>query len=288
MALSRTTAIRYIHSLSRCSALFASLTFVHYVYILVRSMNKTDIISSLAKGLHVLEAFGSERPRLSISQVSEATGLDRATARRCLLTLHQFGYAHHDGKFFTLTPRVLRLGVGALAALPLAQVVQPWLEQLSEKLGQSTSVAILDETEIVYLARAAQRKVMSIGLMPGSRLPAHCTSLGRVLLAALPEKEARAIVMRSNLAPRTSFSLTDPEEIFGRIEAARADGYALIDQEVETGLRSIAVPIYSARGRVVGALNTGVSTTAVSVDDLLSIFLPALLKVQGALRSVLT
>ncbi|RFC66977.1 MULTISPECIES: IclR family transcriptional regulator domain-containing protein [Mesorhizobium] len=251
-------------------------------------MNKTDIISSLAKGLHVLEAFGSERPRLSISQVSEATGLDRATARRCLLTLHQFGYAHHDGKFFTLTPRVLRLGVGALAALPLAQVVQPWLEQLSEKLGQSTSVAILDETEIVYLARAAQRKVMSIGLMPGSRLPAHCTSLGRVLLAALPEKEARAIVMRSNLAPRTSFSLTDPEEIFGRIEAARADGYALIDQEVETGLRSIAVPIYSARGRVVGALNTGVSTTAVSVDDLLSIFLPALLKVQGALRSVLT
>ncbi|MGC4025521.1 MAG: IclR family transcriptional regulator C-terminal domain-containing protein [Mesorhizobium sp.] len=268
--------------------MFTSLTFVHYVHILVRIMNKTDIISSLAKGLRVLEAFGSEHPRLSIAQVAEATGLDRATARRCLLTLHQFGYANYDGKFFTLTPRVLRLGVGALAALPLAQVVQPWLDQLSEKLGQSTSVAILDETEIVYLARAAQRKVMSIGLMPGSRLPAHCTSLGRVLLAALPERDAHATVLRSNLTPRTSFSLTDPEEILARIAAARAAGFALIDQEVEIGLRSIAVPLYSARGRVVGALNTGVSTATVSAENLVSICLPALLKVQGALRSVLT
>lgn len=144
----------------------------------MRMVNKTDFIASLAKGLKVIEAFRAEQPRLSITEVAEATGLDRATARRCLLTLHELGYADYDGKFFTLTPRVLRLGMGAMAAIPLAQLVQPWLDQLSEQIGQSTSVSILDDTEIVYLARAAQRRVMSIGLMPGSRLPAHCTPNG--------------------------------------------------------------------------------------------------------------
>ena len=235
----------------------------------------------------MLEAFGAEHPRRVIADVAQATGLDRATARRCLLTLHKLGYADYDGKFFTLKPRVLRLGVGALAALPLAQLVQPWLDQLSEKLDQSTSVAILDDTEIVYVARAAQRKVMSIGLMPGSRLPAHCTSLGRVLLGALPESEARAVVLRSDLAPRTAYSLTDPDEILDRVRATRADGYAVIDQEVETGLRSIAVPLHTAGGRVCGALNTGLSVAHASREDLVTVFLPALLKVQNALRSVL-
>ena len=235
----------------------------------------------------MLEAFGADHPRRAIADVAQATGLDRATARRCLLTLHKLGYADYDGKFFTLKPRVLRLGVGALAALPLAQLVQPWPDQLSEKLDQSTSVAILDDTEIVYVARAAQRKVMSIGLMPGSRLPAHCTSLGRVLLGALPESEARAVVLRSDLAPRTAYSLTDPDEILDRVRATRADGYAVIDQEVETGLRSIAVPLHTAGGRVCGALNTGLSVAHASREDLVTVFLPALLKVQNALRSVL-
>lgn len=250
-------------------------------------LNKTDMIASLAKGLKVIEAFRAEQPRLAIADVAEATGLDRATARRCLLTLHQLGYADYDGKFFSLTPRVLRLGMGALAAMPMAQLVQPWLDQLSERIGQSTSVAILDETEIVYIARAAQRRVMSIGLMPGSRLPAHCTSLGRVLLAALPETEARALLDRSDLAPRTPRSLTDPGEIMARIAEARAEGLAVIDQEVEAGLRSLAVPLYSAHGRVVAALNTGVAAVQSEADDLRGLYLPALLKVQDGLRRVL-
>lgn len=248
---------------------------------------KTDIIGSLAKGLRVLEAFGAEHPRLSIAETAERTGLDRATARRCLLTLHAEGYADYDGKFFTLTPRVLRLGMGALAALPLAQLVQPWLDQLSERIGQSTSVSILDETEIVYLARAAQRRVMSIGLLPGSRLPAHCTSMGRVLLAALPEPEARAVIDASDLSPRTPFSRTDPEEIIAEIGRVRAQGYALIDQEVELGLRSLAVPLISARGRVVAALNTGVAAVQAEPDALAALYLPALLKVQDGLRRIL-
>lgn len=248
--------------------------------------NKSDIIGSLAKGLQVIEAFRAEQPRMSISEVAAATGLDRATARRCLLTLHDLGYADYDGKFFSLTARVLRLGMGALAAMPLAQVVQPWLDQLSERIGQSTSVSILDGTEIVYLARAAQRRVMSIGLMPGSRLPAHCTSMGRVLLAALPQDEARAIIDAADLSPRTPHSLTDPAEIMARIEAARRDGYCFIDQEVEMGLRSIAVPIYSVHGRVVAALNTGVAAVQADVGDLVGLYLEPLLKVQEGLRRV--
>jgi len=250
-------------------------------------LNKTDFVASFAKGLRVIESFRAEHARLAVSEVAEATGLDRATARRCLLTLHELGYADYDGKYFTLTPRVLRLGAGALAALPVAQIVQPWLDQLSEKIGQSSSVSILDDTEIVYLARAAQRKVMSIGLMPGSRLPAHCTSMGRVLLAALPEAEARATVERSNLSPRTPRSLTSPDEIMARVALARAEGYALIDQEVELGLRSIAVPLYDTRGRVVAALNTGVAAVQAAPDELVSLYLPALLSVQSGLRRAL-
>ncbi|MBO6554288.1 MAG: IclR family transcriptional regulator [Roseitalea sp.] len=247
-------------------------------------MNNTDIIASFAKGLRVLECFGAEHPRLTIADVAEATGLDRATARRCLLTLHKFGYAEYDGKFFGLTPRVLRLGMGALAALPLPQIVQPWLDQLSEQIGQSVSTSILDGTDIVYVARAAQRRVMSIGLMPGSRLPAHCTSMGRVLLAALPEEEARAVVEASDLTPRTPYSLTDPKDIMDTIADVRVNGYAVIDQEVELGLRSLAVPVYNARGKVIAALNTGMAAIHSETRKIVNDYLPALLKVQDGLR----
>ncbi len=255
---------------------------------LVRMLNKpTDFVASLAKGLKVIEAFRAERPRLAVVDVAKATGLDRATARRCLLTLNALGYADYDGKFFSLTPRILRLGMGALATLPLPQIVQPWLDQLSEQIGQSTSVAILDETEVVYIARAAQKRVMAVGLMPGSRLPAHATSLGRVLLAALPMNEARALVERADLTPRTVRSLTTPAEIMAELARVREQGHAIIDQEVEIGLRSIAVPVLDARGRTVAALNTGVAAVQAGPEDLARDYLPALLKVQEGLRRVL-
>ncbi|QPZ90895.1 IclR family transcriptional regulator domain-containing protein [Thioclava electrotropha] len=251
-------------------------------------LNKpTDFIASFAKGLRVIECFGAETPRLSIAEVAQATGFDRATARRCLLTLNAEGYAEYDGKFFTLTPKVLRLGMGALASLPLPQIVQPWLDQLTDRIGQSCSVSILDGTEIVYLARAAQRRVMSIGLMPGSRLPAHCTSMGRVLLAALPPEDARAAVEASDLTPRTAYSLTDPGEILARIDQVRREGYAVIDQEVEIGLRSIAVPLYDMHGRVVAALNTGMAASADPAESLIETYLPELTRVQTGLRRVL-
>lgn len=263
------------------------LTFVRLAPQIVRMANKGDTIGALAKGLRVIEAFGADRPRLTIADVAADTGLDRATARRCLLTLHAQGYADFDGKYFTLTPRVLRLGQGALAALPLAQVVQPWLDQLSDQIGQSTSVCILDGTDIVYLARAAQRRVMSISLLPGSRLPAHCTSMGRVLLAALPDAQARALIEQSNLTPRTPRSLTDPDDLMDRVRRARTDGYALNDQEVEMGLRSLAVPLFNGSGRVVAALNTGVAAVHAQASDMVADYLPHLVRVQAGLRRIL-
>lgn len=246
-----------------------------------------DRMSGLAKGLAVVETFTAERPRQSIAEVAAACGLDRATARRCLLTLAHEGYADYDGKFFTLTPRVLRLGSGCLASMPLPRLIQPMLDSLSEEISESTSVSILDASEIVYVARAAQRKVMSIGLMPGSRLPAYCTSMGRVLLAALPEAEAKERLGPSALPARTARTLTDPQAIIAELARVRAQGYAIIDQEVEAGLRSIAVPLKNVHNHTIAALNVGVAATVPAMTDLVERLLPALNRVATDVRAIL-
>ncbi|MFC0219116.1 IclR family transcriptional regulator C-terminal domain-containing protein [Pseudochelatococcus lubricantis] len=251
------------------------------------TISQRDTMGGLAKGLAVIETFTADLPRQSIAGVAAASGLDRATARRCLLTLVQLGYADYDGKFFTLTPRVLRLGTACLAAMPLPQVVQPWLDRLSDELGESTSVSILDGDEIVYVARAAQRKVMSISLMPGSRLPAYCTSMGRVLLAALPEDEARRRLAARPLPARTPLTATGIAEVMARVALAREQGYAAIDQEVEMGLRSLAVPLLNARGITVAAVNLGLPALAEGVDGLVTRYLPALRRLQAEIRKVL-
>ena len=250
-------------------------------------ISERDTMGGLAKGLLVIETFTADRPRQSIAEVSVASGLDRATARRCLLTLAHHGYADYDGKFFTLTPRVLRLGTACLATMPLPQIMQPLLDDLSDRIGQSSSVSILDGAEIVYIARAAQRKLMSIGLMPGSRLPAFCTSMGRVLLAALPEGEARAILQARPLLALTALTRTDPEGILAEMGRVRDQGYAIIDQEVEIGLRSIAVPIRNARKQTVAAVNVGVSAFHQSADDLKSAYLTDLLQIQARITTML-
>jgi IclR family pca regulon transcriptional regulator len=249
---------------------------------------QSDMMGGLAKGLRVIEAFTADTPRLSISEAATITGLDRATTRRCLLTLAENGYCAYDGKFFTVTPRVLRLGTGCLASMPLPRIVQPWLDQLSERIGQSTSVAILDESEIVYVARAAQRKVMSIALMPGSRLPAYCTSMGRVMLAALHEDRAREVLNAAPMNARTSFTLTDIDNVMKELEQVRRQGFASVDQEVEIGLRSIAVPLKNARGNVVAALNTGLPVSPDTMPALIDRYLEPLLQVSGELSRILS
>ena len=251
------------------------------------SFSERDIMRGLAKGLAVIETFTAGRPRQSIAEAASACGLDRATTRRCLLTLAHEGYADYDGKYFTLTPRVLRLGTGCLAAMPLPRLIQPMLDRLCDEIGESTSVSILDGDEIVYVARAAQRKVMSIGLMPGSRLPAYCTSMGRVLLAALPEAEARARLGDAPLPARTPATLTEPEAVMEELARVRAQGYAVNDQEVEIGLRSIAVPVPGAHGRVVAAMNVGVAAARAGVSDMIEDFLPPMRRLAREAGAVL-
>jgi len=246
-----------------------------------------EIMGGFAKGLSVIEAFGQGYERLTISEASRLTGLDRATARRCLLTLTEGGYAAFDGKFFVLTPRVLRLGYAYLSSTSLPRQLQPFLEQLSEATQESSSAAILDGAEIIYIARAAQRRVMSIGLNIGSRLPAYCASMGRVLLAALPENEMMDVLRRSNLQALTPKTLTDIRALAEEIGRVREQDYALIDQELELGLRSIAVPIRDSAGKTVAAVNTGVHVARASTERMVDEFLPRLLDLQKMLEKIL-
>ena len=250
-------------------------------------ITERDIMGGLAKGLAVIETFAADRPRQSISDVATASGLDRATARRCLLTLAHQGYADWDGKFFTLTPRVLRLGTACLASMPMPAIVQPALDALSDRIAESTSVSILDGGEIVYVARAAQRKVMSIALMPGSRLPAYCTSMGRVMLAALPQAEARTRLEAAPRPARTVFTLTGMDALMAEITRVRAQGFSVIDQEVELGLSSMAVPLTNARGQVIAALNLGRATGKEPIADVAARLLPELRAVATQLRGLL-
>ncbi|PRD40850.1 IclR family transcriptional regulator [Phyllobacterium phragmitis] len=251
-------------------------------------MRETDFISGFAKGLSVIEAFGEETSRLSISDVSGITGLERATARRCLLTLAQLGYADYDGKYFTLTPRILRLGHAYLSATSLPRLIQPFLDQLSEKVGESASASVLDGNEVVYIARASQRRVMSINLSPGSRLPVYCASMGRVLLAALPEMEARAILDASELKAHTKYTKTEPAQLMEELRRVREEGYALIDQELEIGLCSIAVPLADRKGQIVAALNIGAQAARTTLKDMTGRYLPLMREAQSSIAGILS
>ena len=251
------------------------------------TVGERDLMGGFAKGLRVIEAFGVERQRLSIAEAADISGLDRATARRCLLTLAQLGYADYDGKFFALTPKILRLGHAWLSATPLPTIVQPFLDRLSERLGHSASASVLDGTEIVYIARAAQKRVMSINLMPGSRLPAYSASMGRVLLASMGDAEVSEILAASSIRAHTPHTLTDPDDLMAEIGRVREKGYAVIDQELEMGLCSIAVPVSNGRGRVIAAVNVGAPAAILPAKELSGHCLKALREVQAGLRPLL-
>lgn len=240
----------------------------------------------LEKGLAVIACFDAGHPRLTIADVARMTGLSRATARRCLITLARIGYAETDGRHFALTPRVLQLGYAYLSSTPLTAVLQNALERLSEEIGESSSASLLDGRDIVYVARAATKRIMSVGLSVGSRLPAYCTSMGRVLLAALPEDEARRRVEASDRRALTRATATTVEAVMARVAAARTAGYAVIDQELEVGLTSIAVPVIDREGQVVAAINVGTQATRFPPGVIVAEILPRLLKVQAELARI--
>lgn len=219
-----------------------------------------DFVQALARGLDVITAFDRDHGSMTLSAVAERAGLSRATARRLLKTLAELGYVRFDGKEFTLTPSVLRLGTAYLSGLGLPEVAQPHLERLSAVLNESTSAAVLDGTEIVYVARVATRRLMNVGITVGTRFPAYATSMGRVLLAALDENQLTTYFSEADLRPLTPFTRHDESGIREAVEQARAQGWAEVDQELEIGLRSLAAPVTGAGQATVAAVN--VSTTA--------------------------
>ena len=238
---------------------------------------RADTLQSLERGLAVLQVFSKENPRLTLSDVARLTGVTRATARRILLTLQHLGYVRADGRLFSLTPRVLSLGFGYLSSLNLWDIAQPFMEELVEQTHESCSAATLDLPDIVYVARVPTRRIMTISLGIGSRLPAHATSMGRVLLADLPDEELDAYLATGPFTAHTERTTVDPGELRTAVHRVREQGWSLVDQELEMGLRSISAPIRGADGRTVAAVNIAAAAPRVGLDDLRERFLPPML-----------
>ncbi|THC39494.1 IclR family transcriptional regulator C-terminal domain-containing protein [Massilia sp. Mn16-1_5] len=242
----------------------------------IDALTDPSFMTSLARGLAVVQAFSDSRKPQTIAQISQKTGIPRAAVRRCLYTLQQLGYVDAELNNFSLRPKVLTLGYSYLSSTPLTVSSQPYLNGISRELGESCSLAVLDDGEVLYVARSAASRVMSVALNTGSRLPAYCTSLGRVMLAHLAPHELDAYFEKARLKAMTDKTVTSQKRLREILAQVRQDGYAINDEELELGLRSIAVPVRGASGQVLAALNVGAQAGRVSAERMRQEFLPVL------------
>ena len=246
-----------------------------------------DYVQSLARGLLVLRAFDHDMPQGSLSEVAERTGLSRAVARRHLLTLQHLGYVASNGRKFSLTPRVLDLGYSFLSSLGLGRLAQQAMEKLAQDVDESSSMSVLDGSEIVYVLRVPVRRVMSIALGVGARLPAFAASMGRVMLADLPEPQLNAWLRNHKFRSFTNLTLHTANALKAELQRVRSQGYALVSQELELGLCSIAVPIRAASGRVVAGLNVSMQYSDGVRERAVQTVLPALRDTQQAIEQAI-
>lgn len=244
-----------------------------------------DYVQSLERGLSVIKAFDGDHPRMSLSEVARATGLTRAAARRFLHTLVALGYVRTDGREFALRPRILELGYAYLSSLTLPELALPHVEALVAEVRESSSVSVLDGDEVVYVARVPTRRIMMVAISVGTRFPAYATAMGRVLLAGQSQEWLSGFLATARLPARTPRTVTDREELLAVLERVRRDGWALVDQELEEGLRSLAVPIRDHTGSVVAAMNVSVPTQRGSVESVVSELLPPLLRTAAAIEA---
>lgn len=245
-----------------------------------------DFVQSFARGLAVIRVFDAAHPELTLSEVAARAEVPRAAARRFLHTLETLGYVRQAGRGFRLTPRVLELGFRYLSALSLPEIAQPHLEQLSRRVDESVSAAVLDGSDIVYIARVPTRRIMSVGITIGTRFPAHATSMGRVLLASLAVPDRAAALAGPLTSPATGAPV-DRDALEAALDRAAADGFAVVDGELEPGVRSVAAPIHGRGGRVIAAMNVSTSTTRVSLDRLRGEIVPALRETARAIDAEL-
>ncbi|MBX7267167.1 IclR family transcriptional regulator [Micromonospora sp. Llam7] len=237
-----------------------------------------EFVQSLERGLAVIRAFDAEHPQLTLSEVARTTGLTRAAARRFLLTLVELGYVRTDGRLFSLRPRILDLGYAYLSSLSLPEVAQPHMEALVAQVHESCSVSVLDGDEVVYVARVPTKRIMTVGINVGTRFPAYATSMGRVLLAAQPAAWLDEYLNTAQLRPLTRRTVTDRAKLRATLTRIAAQGYALVDQELEEGLRSLAAPIHGGdNGSVLAAVNVSAHASRGSFEMIRKELLPPLL-----------
>jgi IclR family pca regulon transcriptional regulator len=235
-----------------------------------------SFVQSLSRGLAVIRAFNADRPRMTLSEVAEITGLSRAVVRRYLLTLEKLHYVAFDGRRFSLRPRVLELGYSYLSSLSLAEIARPRIETLVERFNESSSISVLDGTEIVYVVRVPARRIMSVAIAIGTHFPAYATSMGRVLLASLDDIALADFFEQVELTPFSKYTITSEVAIRQELNSVRHQGWAAVDQELEEGLRSVAVPIRGSRGEVIAAMNMSVHVNRATIEELVRDFVPEL------------
>ena len=245
----------------------------------------SDFVQSLDRGLAVIKAFGPDRERLSLSEVARATGLTRAATRRFLLTLVKLGYVRNDGREFSLRPRVLELGYAYLSGLAMPEVAAPHLEELVAKVRESSSISVLDAQHIVYVARVPTKRIMTVSISVGTRFPAYATSMGRVLLAGLSQDDLDRYLAEADLAPITGRTVTDPDRLREILRDVAKQGYAIVDQELEEGLRAVAAPIHGAGEAVTAAINISAHASRVSMASMRTELLPHLLDTASRIES---
>jgi len=246
-----------------------------------------DFVLSLARGLQVIESFAGYKEGRSIVEISQTTGLSRASIRRILLTLALLGYVERSRQVYKLKTQILRLGFSYLSASSVVEAARPVLERITDACHESSSMSMLDGGEIVYVARSAASRVLAAGLSVGSRLPAYCTSMGRVLLASLSEAELDAYFRTFKPKSFTPKTIVKVPELRKAVDDARARGYAIVSEELEKGLRSIAVPVYTHANHVVAAINVGTHVSRVDQSTLIKTCLPALKEAARTLRELL-
>jgi IclR family pca regulon transcriptional regulator len=244
-------------------------------------------MAGLAKGLAIVEAFGPQRTRLTVTEAARATDTSPATARRCLLTLEASGYVSFDGKYFRPTPRMVRLGAAYLETSPLPLLAQPHVVAARDELGESVSLAVLEGGNSVFVARAEVARIVSTGARLGAQLPAHASATGRVLLAALPDAELDELLAHAELQRTTPHTLVSVEEIRQRVHRARVEGVAYTDEELALGMRSMAVPVRDGRGRTRAAMSVAAFAARISLADMQSTFAPVLLRHAARLGQML-
>jgi IclR family pca regulon transcriptional regulator len=242
-----------------------------------------QFVQSLARGLSVIRALNSPEP-MSLSDVARASGLTRASARRFTLTLEHLGYVQQSAGRFSLTPQVLELGFAYLSALGLPEISQPHLQRLVNDVGESSSISVLDGSAVVYVARVPTRRIINVTINLGTRFPAYATSMGRVLLSGLDPEACTALLDQIELRPLTGRTITTRSELEVELERVRRQGYAIVDEEFEDGLRSVAAPICDREGRVVAAINLALAASRVSIEEIHRSLLSPLLRAAAAIE----